>query len=133
MWSGMISPIFRFKRRRTEFFFFVAVFLVPLYFRIVRLTNLLIIDPPQKFHEPIDQNGTIIFALWHGEHFLCPYLYRRGDKMSVLVSTHRDGEIVARTGFYAGVNASLGSGDHGREIVRKKAVQAFATMVKCLK
>jgi len=48
------------------------------------------------------------------------------------VSTHRDGEIVARTGFYAGFNAIRGSGDHGREFVRKKALQAFATMVNCL-
>jgi lysophospholipid acyltransferase (LPLAT)-like uncharacterized protein len=128
----MIRPIFMLKRIRSEVFFFVASFLVALYFWIVRRTNFLIIDPPQKFHEPIDQNGTIIFALWHGEHFLCPYLYRRGDKMSVLVSTHRDGEIVARTGFYAGFKAIRGSGDHGREFVRKKALQAFATMVNCL-
>ena len=120
------------RRIRSEVFFSVASFLVALYFWIVRRTNFLIIDPPQKFHEPIDQNQTIIFALWHGEHFLCPYLYRRGDKMSVLVSTHRDGEIVARTGFYAGFKAIRGSGDHGREFVRKKALQAFATMVNCL-
>ena len=52
------------KRIRSEVFFFVASFLVALYFWIVRRTNFLIIDPPQEFHEPIDQNGTIIFALW---------------------------------------------------------------------
>jgi len=120
------------KRIRSEVFFELAGFVMALYFWIVRRTNVLIVDPAQNFHQPIDQNGTIIFALWHGEHFLCPYLYRRGDKMSVLVSTHRDGEIVARTGFWAGFKAIRGSGDHGREFVRKRALQAFATMVNCL-
>src|SRR5882724_2553936 len=121
------------RRIRSEVFFFLASFVLALYFWMVRRTNILIVDPPQKFHEPIDQNEAIIFALWHGEHFLSPYLYRRGDKMSVLVSTHRDGEIIARIGSVAGFKAIRGSGDHGREFVRKRAVQAFATMVNCLR
>src|SRR5258707_14729784 len=112
----MIRSIFMLRRIRSEFFFSVASFLVALYFWIVRRTNFLIVDPPQKFHEPIDQNGTIIFALWHGEHFLCPYLYRRGDKISVQVRTHRYGEIVARHGLYAGFNSTGGSGYHGPEL-----------------
>ena len=83
-------------RIRSEIFFGSASFVLALYFWFVRRTNLLIVDPREKFHEPIDRNGSIIYALWHGEHFMSPYLYRRGDRISVLVSTHRDGEIVAR-------------------------------------
>jgi lysophospholipid acyltransferase (LPLAT)-like uncharacterized protein len=111
----------------------VASLVLVTYGWIVRWTNVVTFDPPQKFYEPLDQNDAIVFALWHGEHFFSPYLYRRKDRMSVLVSTHRDGEIVARAGFFAGFKPIRGSGDHGREFMRKKAVRAFAMMLRRLR
>jgi lysophospholipid acyltransferase (LPLAT)-like uncharacterized protein len=71
--------------------------------------------------------------MWHGEHFLTPFLRRRGDQLTALVTTHRDGEAVARAGSYLGLTFIRGSGDHGREFMRKKAVQAFAKLLRCLR
>lgn len=38
----------------------------------------------------------IILAFWHGRLFMMPYAYFGGG-ISVLISTHRDGELIART------------------------------------
>jgi lysophospholipid acyltransferase (LPLAT)-like uncharacterized protein len=72
----------------------------------------------------------VIVALWHGEHFLLPFLGRKSDRMVPLSTNHRDGEILARGGKYFGLRFLRGSGDHGGEFLRKKALQAFSGMMR---
>jgi len=111
----------------------VAGFLLANYGRLVRATNRMLYDPADGFYDPFDQNRGVIVALWHGEHFLAPLLGRKGDRLTPLVSYHRDGEILARAGRYFGVTYLRGSGDNGREFHRKKALQAFTGMLRELK
>jgi lysophospholipid acyltransferase (LPLAT)-like uncharacterized protein len=78
----------------------------------------------------------VIVAVWHGEHFLIPFLGRKGakrDRLVPLSTNHRDGEILARGGKYFGLRFLRGSGDHGGEFLRKKALQAFSGMMRELK
>lgn len=110
----------------------LAALLGAAYYRVVGWTNRLVRDPAQDFYAPFEQQPAII-ALWHGEHFLMPFFGWRTERMAVLVTTHRDGEILARGGRYFGIRFVRGSGDHGREFLRKKAVRAFATMLRLLK
>jgi lysophospholipid acyltransferase (LPLAT)-like uncharacterized protein len=111
----------------------IAGFLLASYGRLVRVTNRAIHDPPQGFYDPLDHNHAVIVALWHGEHFLAPLLGRKGDRLTPLVSYHRDGEILARAGRHFGVTYLRGSGDNGKEFMRKKALQAFTGMLRELK
>jgi lysophospholipid acyltransferase (LPLAT)-like uncharacterized protein len=37
-----------------------------------------------------------IHAFWHGHLFLMPYSYT-GDRIAIMISEHRDGELIART------------------------------------
>ena len=78
----------------------------------------------------------MIVALWHGEHFLIPFLGRKGkdDRFTPLTTYHRDGEILTRAGMHLGIKKFLrGAGDHGSEFLRKKALQAFTSMMRELK
>jgi len=111
----------------------VAGFLLANYGRLVRATNRMLYDPADGFYDPFDQNRGVIVALWHGEHFLAPLLGRKGDRLTPLVSYHRDGEILARAGRHFGVTYLRGSGDNGKEFHRKKALQAFTGMLRELK
>jgi lysophospholipid acyltransferase (LPLAT)-like uncharacterized protein len=111
----------------------IAGFLLASYGRLVRATNRALHDPPQGFYDPLDTNRAVIVALWHGEHFLAPLLGRKGDRLTPLVSYHRDGEILARAGRHFGVTYLRGSGDNGKEFMRKKALQAFSGMLRELK
>ena len=73
----------------------------------------------------------VILAMWHGQHFLAPFL-RRGHPSKVLISRHRDGEFNAIAAEQLGVATVRGSGDHGHELQRKGGVGAFREMVDAL-
>ncbi len=57
-------------------------------------------------------NQRIIFALWHGE--LLPLLWQhRGENVAIVISEHRDGEIVARIAESLGYSTVRGSSSRG--------------------
>lgn len=54
----------------------------------------------------------VIFALWHGE--LLPLLWhQRGEHVAIVISEHRDGEIVARIAESLGYDTVRGSSSRG--------------------
>jgi lysophospholipid acyltransferase (LPLAT)-like uncharacterized protein len=114
----------------------VAGFILAAWYYVVGWTNRKIREPEAEFYAPFDDNHAVIVAVWHGEHFLIPFLGRKGakrDRLVPLSTNHRDGEILARGGKYFGLKFLRGSGDHGREFLRKKALQAFTGMMRELK
>ncbi len=59
-----------------------------------------------------NQGKNIIFAFWHGRQLMLPITYqmhRKGRKMAVLISQHRDGEFISRTIKYFGLDSARGS------------------------
>ncbi len=64
-----------------------------------------------------------IIAFWHRHLLLMPYSYR-GRRISVLISQHKDGELIARTMGHFGIDASRGSSTRGgaagfRDLLRR--------------
>jgi lysophospholipid acyltransferase (LPLAT)-like uncharacterized protein len=110
----------------------IGGFVTASYFRFVRSTNRLVRIPDATFHAPWE-NEPAILVVWHGEHFLVPFIGPRNDKINVLTTLHRDGEIITRAGMHFGLKFVRGSGDHGKEFMRKKAVQAFTAMLRLLR
>jgi lysophospholipid acyltransferase (LPLAT)-like uncharacterized protein len=117
---------------RSAFGLEVGGIILAAWYYLVRFTNRTV-RPQEDFYAPFDNNHAVIVALWHGEHFLIPFLGRKGDRMVPLSTHHRDGEILARGGKYFGLKFLRGSGDHGKEFLRKKALQAFSGMMRELK
>lgn len=59
--------------------------------------------------EEIWQRGeSIVACFWHGRLLAMPFSYKRG-KGKVLISRHRDGELIARIVSYFGLEAIRGS------------------------
>lgn len=65
--------------------------------------------------ERLRSNGVpFIFSLWHGQ--LLPLLWcHRGEQVAILVSEHRDGEIIARLAKSIGYRLIRGSTSRGGE------------------
>lgn len=66
-----------------------------------------------------------ILAFWHRHLLLMPYAYK-GKRISVLVSQSKDGELIARTVAWLGIDSSRGSSSRGgaagmRSLLRKAA------------
>ena len=54
----------------------------------------------------------VIFALWHGE--LLPLLWhQRGERVAIVISEHRDGEIIAQIAESLGYSTVRGSSSRG--------------------
>jgi lysophospholipid acyltransferase (LPLAT)-like uncharacterized protein len=100
------------------------------YLRFTWLTSRLTVDPPD-FYERVGPTQPCIVAMWHGQHFMTPFI-RRGHRVKVLISRHRDGEINAYAANRLGVIPVRGSGDHGGRFDLKGGVAAFKTMLTAL-
>jgi lysophospholipid acyltransferase (LPLAT)-like uncharacterized protein len=53
--------------------------------------------------------------------------------LNILITTHRDGAVLARACGYYGLKSIRGSGGGGSEFLRKKALDAFAAMLRVLR
>ena len=106
-------------------------FLAAHYLQLVWRTTRLHVEPA-NIYEQITPQMPIIVAMWHGQHFLMPFIRRPQDRAKVLVSTHRDGEINAITARRLGTGTIRGSGTHGMDFHKKGGVSAFHEMLKAL-
>jgi lysophospholipid acyltransferase (LPLAT)-like uncharacterized protein len=101
------------------------------YLRLVWKTTRLVIEP-EGIYERFDRDAPVIIAMWHGQHFLAPFIRRAHDRGKVLVSRHRDGGINALAVERLGIGAIRGSGNHGGGFVGKGGVSAFKEMLSAL-
>lgn len=101
------------------------------YLRLVWSTTRFVIEPADIYAR-VDRDYPVILAMWHGQHFLGPFVKRPQDRAKVLISRHRDGEVNAVTAERLGIETVRGSGNHGGEFSRKGGVAAFLAMVAAL-
>jgi lysophospholipid acyltransferase (LPLAT)-like uncharacterized protein len=81
----------------------------------------------------VEPQQPLIFAFWHGQHFLTPFIKTKAShRAKVLISRHRDGEFNAIAAERLGIETIRGSGDHGGAFHRKNGVGAFRQMVQAL-
>jgi lysophospholipid acyltransferase (LPLAT)-like uncharacterized protein len=109
-----------------------AGFLAAEFLRLVWLTNRFSFDPPDV-HDIVEPQMPAIFAFWHGQHFMTPFIKTKEiHRAKVLISRHRDGEFNAIAAERLGIGTIRGSGDHGSAFHRKGGVGAFKEMVHAL-
>jgi lysophospholipid acyltransferase (LPLAT)-like uncharacterized protein len=109
-----------------------AGFLAAQFLRLVWLTNRFSFDPPDV-HDIVEPQMPAIFAFWHGQHFMTPFIKSKESyRGKVLISRHRDGEFNAIAVERLGIGTIRGSGDHGSAFHRKGGVGAFKEMVRAL-
>lgn len=103
----------------------LAIFplLASLFIRLIYATN------KKVFHIPASVGEEpIIFACWHGELLMLPYLYKRYRKKAhakVLISEHFDGKLIAKTISYFGLDTVHGSTTRGASRVLLNAIKAI--------
>ena len=101
------------------------------YLRFVARTNSLVMEPSDVY-DRIGPQMPLILAMWHGQHFLIPFVRRPQDRAKVMISWHRDGQLNAIVAEKLGVDVIRGSGAGNGEFLRKGGVAAFAGMLEAL-
>ena len=95
------------------------------YIRLVRHTGRWTMvggEIPQKFW---DAGKPFILAFWHGRLLMMPYCWDHRRTIYMLISQHRDGQLIARTVGHFGIRTAAGSTTRG-------GAQALRAMVKAL-
>ena len=117
---------------RSSWFQRAVGFLAAEYLRLVWVSNKFTFDPPH-IYDMVEPRQPAIFAFWHGQHFLTPFIKtKESHRAKVLISRHRDGEFNAIAVERLGIGTIRGSGDHGSAFHRKGGVGAFKEMVRTL-
>src|SRR5712692_6723004 len=101
------------------------------YLRLVWNTSSFVTEPPD-IYERAARDSPVILAMWHGQHFLVPFIRRAEHRAKVLISRHRDGEINAMAAEWLGVGTIRGSGHLSGGFVGKGGVSAFKEMLTAL-
>jgi lysophospholipid acyltransferase (LPLAT)-like uncharacterized protein len=102
--------------------------------RFTHFTSRVTVEPPDLY-TTVRPHFPIIVTMWHGQHFMTPFINRGAPdkKTKVLISRHRDGEINAIAAERLGIGTIRGSGDTGGRFDLKGGVGAFKTMLDTLK
>jgi len=87
----------------------LAYWVIRLIFRTMRVEY--VNDGPCREH--VSRGGNFILAFWHGQLLMMPYSYFGTKGVSILISHHSDGELVARTVAGFGIDSVRGSTSRG--------------------
>jgi len=98
----------------------VVCWIASVYFRLVYTTGRWRVirgDIPTAFW---DQRKPFILAFWHGRLLLVPHLWRRGKPLHVLISQHRDGQLISKSVDHLGIRTVAGSSSKGGAAALKR-------------
>jgi len=117
-----------FKRLfKTEFFRRLLCWLAASYVRFVYYTSRVSIDAPEEAQPYVSGNLPAVFAFWHGRLLMMAMLNPKKRKMNVVISIHRDGEMLARTLRHFGVGTIRGSTSRGGTSAAINSVKLLKT------
>ena len=101
----------------------VVPFIGSMFIRFIYLTNKKVFNSPKNISDE-----PTIFACWHGELLMLPYLYskyRKKPHAKVLISSHFDGMLISKTIKYFGLDTISGSTNRNAARVLMQGIRAL--------
>ncbi|MBI1238883.1 MAG: DUF374 domain-containing protein [Alphaproteobacteria bacterium] len=80
-----------------------------------------------------DTGKPFILAFWHGRIAVMPYCWRRGAPINMMISRHRDGDIIARTIQHFDMKSIRGSSANPSKARKRGGEDALRGMIRALK
>jgi lysophospholipid acyltransferase (LPLAT)-like uncharacterized protein len=110
-----------------------ASWLVTQYVRLAWATGRWEVRGTQDHAAMWDKGQPFIFAFWHGRLLLMPKFWRRGVKVHMLISRHRDGELITRAVRPFGIDTIRGSAAKPGKAADKGGLAALREILRTLK
>lgn len=134
--NDALLPAKRKHRRRTPAwikslgrirqFQWIASNFIALYVRVIWFTGRWTILGEEHPRPYWDENKPFLLGFWHGRILMMPKTWRTKMPMNVLISNHRDGEIISNAIARFGIGSVRGSSTSG-------GMHALRSMVKAVK
>ena len=92
-----------------------------------------------KFKDRKNINGlfkkdeSFIYSFWHDQLLMCPLTWQNRKPIRVLISKHRDGDIISKVILHLGFSAIRGSTHKSNKIKNKGGLLSARKMIKSLK
>lgn len=99
--------------------------LVAHYVRLVYFTSRWQVIGREAADGLVADDKRFIAAFWHGRLLMAPPGWRTGRPMAVMISRHRDGELIARVVKHLGVETIRGSASKGGSTALRQCVRAI--------
>jgi lysophospholipid acyltransferase (LPLAT)-like uncharacterized protein len=117
-----------FTRRlaRSERLHRLLCYLIHLYIRFVYRTNRWTVEGAEHPRRLRAEGRPFILAFWHGRLQMIPMAWQRLAPIHMLISSHRDGRIIADAVAYFGVQSVAGSSRRGGSAALRTMVKALA-------
>ena len=90
--------------------------------RMIGRTLRLDVQKSGEAFETVRGQRSVIVAFWHDQQLMMPLFYH-GPGASVLISRHRDGELIARIASRFGLEAVRGSTSRGGAVALRRLVE----------
>lgn len=103
-----------------------ACWIAAQYIRLVWITGRWRFVGKEHFDALYDSKHPAILAFWHGRLLIAPYSWRKPYPFKMLISGHRDGELIAYAVKHLGIDWIRGSSSKG-------GAGAFRQMIKALR
>jgi hypothetical protein len=110
-----------------------ASWLVTQYVRLAWATGRWEVHGAQEQNALWDQRKPFILAFWHGRILMMPKSWRAGVKIHMLISRHRDGELITRAVKPFGIDTIRGSAAKPGKEADKGGLAALREILRALK
>jgi lysophospholipid acyltransferase (LPLAT)-like uncharacterized protein len=86
-----------------------------------------------NFEKLISENESFIYALWHDQLLLSPLTWQSKKRIDILISKHKDGDIIANLIKFHGFNSVRGSTNNPNKEKEKNSISSIRKILKSLK
>ena len=86
-----------------------------------------------NFDKLVLENKSFIYALWHDQLLLSPFTWQTKEKIDILISKHKDGDIIADLIKCHGFNSIRGSTNNPNKEKEKNTITSIRKIIKTLK
>ena len=104
-----------------------------LYVYIVYVSSKKIFINKTSFDKLILENESFIYALWHDHLLLSPLTWQTKKRIDILISKHKDGDIIADLIKYHGFNSIRGSTNNPYKEKEKNTISSIRKIIKTLR
>jgi len=101
------------------------------YFRLMKVSTRFVFDPPDAM-ERLSKGSPLILTMWHGQNFLIPLAKWPDANVSVLITRHSDGEIIAASSRAFGLRPIRASGGVKATSAKRGGVAGLKAMIDAL-
>ncbi|MDB9818590.1 lysophospholipid acyltransferase family protein [Pelagibacterales bacterium] len=103
------------------------------YVYIVYVSSKKIFINKTSFDNLILENESFIYALWHDQLLLSPLTWQTKKRIDILISKHKDGDIIADLIKYHGFNSIRGSTNNPYKEKEKNTISSIRKIIKTLR